>query len=92
MKLEPLRLGVATAVAVGIVWVICSVFVIGTPGMAMYAAGGMMHGEANAMVMQVTPIGFVVGLAGWSLGAGLTAWLVAALYNAFGAREPKTQA
>lgn len=83
MKLDPFRLSLAAAVAFGIVWTLCATFVVALPAMSNVAARGMMH-FMGPPDMLVTPTGFLIGLAGWSIAAGVTSALLALVYNALG--------
>lgn len=88
MKLDPVRLSLATAIAFGVVWTVCTALVVALPAMSNVAAGGMMHfmGPPN---MLVTPTGFLFGLVGWSIAAGVTSGLLALIYNALGNKAAK---
>ncbi len=83
MKLDPVRLSLAAATAFGIVWTICTAFVVALPAIATVAAGGMMH-FMGPPEMLVTSTGFLIGLVGWSIAAGVTSGLLALVYNALG--------
>jgi len=81
MRLDALRLSVASALAFAVIWALCSALVWGAPGMSIMAAQGMMHANPPMAPMMVTPAGFIVGLVGWSIVAGVTGGLVALIYN-----------
>lgn len=84
MKIDPVRLGFATAAAIAIAWTICVALVAGLPGMSMTMAGSMMHADFASMHWVLSPYGFVIGLLAWSVSGGLTAALVALFYNWMG--------
>ena len=86
MKLDPARLSLAAATAFGIVWTVCTAFVVALPAMSIAAAGGMMH-FMGPPEMLVTPTRFLIGLVGWSIAAGVTSGLLALVYNALGNRS-----
>ncbi|MEX1198276.1 MAG: DUF5676 family membrane protein [Pseudohongiellaceae bacterium] len=81
MKLNANALALATASAVAVVWVVCSILVALSPGMSMNMTGYMVHTDFGAMQWNMNLGGFVAGLFMWSIFAGVTAWLIAALYN-----------
>ena len=83
MKLDPVRLSLATATAFGIVWATCTAFVVALPAISNVAAGGMTH-FMGPPHMLVTATGFFIGLVGWSVAAGVTSGLLAVIYNALG--------
>ena len=81
MKLDAIKLGLATAIAFGFAWIICSLFVVMTPGGMMQMSGHMVHSDFEGMRWSLQWTGFFVGLATWSLFSGLFAWAIAAIYN-----------
>lgn len=87
-KLNASRLGVATTISVLIFWVVCSVLVLSMGSMMMTMTGAMVHGDMSGMGWSLSLVGVVVGGLIWSVGAGITAWLIAALYNTLGSRSP----
>ena len=83
MTLNPNRLFIATTASVGIIWLLCVAIVALLPSMSMSATGAMMHMDTHEMSWQLTASGVVAGLVIWSVSAGILAWLIATLYNAF---------
>lgn len=83
-RLNATRLGVATTIAVLIIWAICSLLVMLMGGMMMNMTGAMVHGDMSGMGWSLSLFGVIVGGLIWSLGAGVTAWLIALIYNALG--------
>ena len=81
MKLNPNMLGIASAVATAILWVICSLLVVLLPGLMAHMTAGMMHGDTVSMAFTMTWAGFLWGLIAWVVYAGVTGWLIATIYN-----------
>lgn len=82
MKPNAIKVGLAAAYAVAIIWVFCSLLVVMLPGMAMNMGGYMMHADFSGMGWHMGITGFALGLILWSLTAGIFAWLMATIYNA----------
>ncbi len=81
MKLDAIKLGLATAIIAGVAWVICTLFVIMIPGGMMQMSGDMVHTNLSGMGWSMHWAGFFVGLVAWSLFSGLFVWAIAATYN-----------
>ena len=81
MKLDAIKLGLATAIAFGFAWIICSLFVVMTPGGMMQMSGHMVHSDSEGMRWSLQWTGFFAGLATWSLISGLFAWAIAVICN-----------
>ncbi|AOE49858.1 hypothetical protein KS2013_1138 [Kangiella sediminilitoris] len=83
MKVNAIRLGIATALGLAVIWILCVVLVWLLPGMTMAVFADMMHGKASEMVMgwHLTLSGFFVGMFAWSVCGGITAWLIGTIYN-----------
>lgn len=81
MKIDAVKFGLATAAAFAIVWLFCSLFVWSMPSMMMDMTGNMMHSDWSRMGWHMSGMGVIVGMIGWSAGAGVTGWLLAAIYN-----------
>lgn len=86
MKLSPFALAISSAAAFSVLWLVCSAFVATSPIAANATFRGMMH--ADMPMMQVTPGGFLVGLAAWAIGAGAAAFVLAVVYNALSGGKP----
>ena len=81
MQLDSVKFGAASAVAFALLWLVCSLLVILIPGAMMETTGHMVHADLTNMQWRLGLTGFVFGLIAWSVLAGLTGWLVAAIYN-----------
>ena len=81
MKLDAVKFGVSTAIAFALVWIVCSLLVLSLPSLMMNMSGHMVHGDLSSMGWHMTGIGFLAGLFAWSFVAGITAGLVAYIYN-----------
>ncbi|WP_417446688.1 DUF5676 family membrane protein [Kangiella sp.] len=81
MKIKPLTLGIATAIAFAIVWTLCFIFVWVLPSLSMNVFEDMMHSTEMGMEWHISMSGFLVGLVVWSVCGGFTAWLLAVIYN-----------
>ncbi len=81
MKINPLNFGLASAITMAVVWIICSLLVWTMPGAMMNTTGNMVHMDMNKFGWMLSPIGFFWGLIVWSIFAGIFAWLLAAIYN-----------
>lgn len=81
MKIDAMKLAIASTVVFAAAWVICSAFVISMPSAMMQMSGHMVHADFGRMGWQLSFAGFVYGLFAWSLGAGLITGATAALYN-----------
>ena len=81
MKIDAVKFGLAATYAVAIIWVVCSLLVVGLPGLSMNMGGYMMHADFTGMAWHIGMTGFFFGLILWALTAGIFAWLMATLYN-----------
>jgi hypothetical protein len=81
MKLNPNILGIASAVATAVLWIICSLLVALLPEFMTHMTAGMMHGDTASMAFTMTWTGFLWGLVAWVVCAGVTGWLIATIYN-----------
>jgi hypothetical protein len=81
MKINVVKIGLASAVAFGIAWVICSLLVLAFPFMMLGMSGHMVHSDLSSMSWHMTAYGILVGLFAWSITAGLVAALIAFIYN-----------
>lgn len=84
LKLNAGRFGLASAAASFIVWIICSILVFSMGGMMMNMSGYMMHGELSGFSWTMSTTGVLLGGLAWAIAFGITGWLIATLYNAFG--------
>ena len=81
MKINPLKFVVAGAITAAIVWIICSLLVWMMPGAMMNMTTNLFHIEMGKSGFVLSPIGVLWGLIGWSLFAGIFAWILATVYN-----------
>lgn len=81
MKLVALKFGIASAISAAVLWVICSAFVILMPEMMLSLSGDMLHMRLHDMGWHLTLAGVTKGLIAWCVVAGITGWLLAAIYN-----------
>ncbi len=81
MKLDAIKLGIATAIVSAVLWTICSVLVAAAPAGMMSMSGSMMHSDMAGMRWTLSIPGFLIGLVVWSGISGVVVWAVAALYN-----------
>lgn len=81
MKLFTNKLAIATATAFSILWIICSVIVAIVPTPSMMLTGTMFHADLSSMAWSLTWGGFIIGLIAWAILGGISAWLIAFLYN-----------
>jgi len=86
MKLNERSLFLATAITTGIVYLLCLLFVLLSPQLAMAFFSSIVHANLTGMTLTVTWGNFVKGLLFWSIGTGLSAALLARLYNRFSFR------
>ena len=54
----------------------------------MSMTGAMVHGDMSGMGWSLSLYGVIVGGLIWSIGAGITAWFIAVIYNALGPKSP----
>lgn len=81
MKLDAVKLGVATAIVFAVIWVVCSLLVILMPGPMMQMSGHMLHADLGSQGWSMHWTGFFTGLVLWALLPALLVWAIAALYG-----------
>ncbi|HEY9091561.1 DUF5676 family membrane protein [Parasphingorhabdus sp.] len=81
MKLNAIKLGLATAIIFGFTWIICSLFVTMASGRMMQMSGNMAHSNFAGMGWSLHWTGLLVGLVISSFFSGLIVWAIAATYN-----------
>ena len=81
MKLDAIKLGLATTIVFAIAWVICSALVMLTPSAMMQMSGHMLHADLGDLRWTMHWTGILVGLILWSVMAGVLAWATASVYN-----------
>ncbi len=85
MRLSPTSLAAASAIAIAIIWTLCSVLVAILPSIMMSMTGHMIHAHMDDFSWRLTVTGYLVGLIAWSAWAAVTGWLIALVYNRIGA-------
>lgn len=78
---DAVKLGVSAALAVAVLWLVCSLLVAVFPLGMMRAGGSMMHGDFSGYAWRMSFGGIVIGGLIWSVAAGLGAGLTAAIYQ-----------
>jgi hypothetical protein len=81
MKLDAIKFGLASAAAFSILWIVCSLFVMGMPLNMMQISGHMIHGDFTSMQWSMGIQGLIIGLFAWAFVAGISGWLIALIYN-----------
>lgn len=81
MQLNPMKFGLAAAISFSLIWLLCSLLVMLAPAMMLSMSGDMTHMNLAGMGWHLTLPGFITGLLGWFVFAGLGGWLLAAIYN-----------
>ncbi len=81
LRLSVRSLFLATAIASGIAYVICVLFLTVAPQATMAFFSYVLHTNLSGMIRSVNWGSFIVGLLVWSTGTGLYAAFVARLYN-----------
>lgn len=81
MEINATRLGLATSIVFAVIWAVCSLLILSMPLGMMQVRGGMAHSRFDQMPMALNWGGFVTGLLGWTIVAGLIAWAIATVYN-----------
>lgn len=81
MRIDARKFALAAAISAALLWMICSLIVIALPHQSMHVTGYMVHADLNQWQWDMHWSGLIGGLLAWSLLAGATAWLIAAVYN-----------
>lgn len=79
--LKPAKLGLAATIVVAVSWIICSALVVMAPGPMMLMSGQMMHADLQGIAWTMQWSGFLIGMAAWSVIAGLVVLVAAMIYN-----------
>ena len=80
MKINPTAFGIACAAATTAVWLVLGLLWMALP-IGMMDMGSIESGNTAGGHMNMGITMLVYGLAGWSLLAGVTGWLIAMIYN-----------
>lgn len=81
MNINANKFAGSAAITFALLWVLCSIVVIALPYQSMGIMGSMVHSDMGGLQWNMHIGGLVVGLVAWSLSAGVTAWLIATIYN-----------
>jgi hypothetical protein len=81
MSLNVGKIAIASAVGAGLLWILCSVFVMLLPGFMMQMTAHMIHGDLSQMNWTLSWAGVFLGLLGWAFFASVTGGIIAAVYN-----------
>ena len=81
MKLDAMKLGMATGIVFAVIWALCSLLVALLPGTMMQMSGHMIHADLGGMNWTMTGAGFIVGLILWTVLPSVLVWAVAGVYN-----------
>ncbi|WP_084227042.1 DUF5676 family membrane protein [Nostoc sp. KVJ20] len=86
LRLSVRSLFLATAIASGIAYLVCVLFLTVAPQATMAFFSYVLHANLSGITRSVTWGSFIVGLLIWSVGTGLYAAFVARLYNKLSVR------
>jgi hypothetical protein len=81
MQLHAVKLGFSTAIAMAILWVICSSMVYLMPNQMLFVSAQMVHIDPDQFSWSLSWFGFFIGLVSWSVVSCITVWLVASIFN-----------
>lgn len=81
MLINTNKFAFSLAIAAGVIWEICTVLVMLLPEFMTTMMAHMMHMDLAKAGLTLTTSGFIVGLVGWMLLAGVFGWFMAKLYN-----------
>lgn len=81
MNINANKFAISTALTFSIFWVVCSLVVMQMPGLSMQASGYMVHSNMANLEWEMSFSGIFYGLLLWSVISGVTAWLLATIYN-----------
>jgi len=74
----------ALALTTVLIWTVCSVLIWLIPQSMMNMGGDIMHTQSDQMMVSMNFGSYLVGLIVWAIGAAVTGWIWAHLYNHFG--------
>ncbi len=81
MSLNVSKIAIASAVGVGLLWIICSGFVMLLPGFMLQMTAHMIHGDLSQLSWTLSWAGVFMGLLAWAFVAAVTGGIIAAVYN-----------
>lgn len=81
MKLNAIKIGIASAAAFTLLWFICSLMIMTMPEYMRLVTASMMHVSPTVIGWELSWSGVLVGGVAWAAAASVTFALTAALYN-----------
>jgi uncharacterized protein DUF5676 len=81
MKLDAINFGNAGALAIGILWIVCTSFFIFFPEFSLKMSGSALHLTMTDITLDLSMKAFVMGLICWVTTTWITLWLIATIYN-----------
>ncbi len=81
MKLDAMKLGMATGIVFALIWALCSLLVALMPTAMMRMSGHMIHADLGGMNWTMTGTGLILGLILWTVLPAVLVWAVASVYN-----------
>ena len=81
MKLDATNFGNAGALAIGILWIVCTSFFIFFPELSLKMSGSALHLTMTDITLDLSMKAFVMGLICWVTTTWITLWLIATIYN-----------
>ena len=81
MRLDARAFGVAAGAAAAVLFILCALAVAIAPDATTALASYLIHMDLSGMSRSLTFGSCVGGLLIWTLGTGVTFWLVASIYN-----------
>ncbi len=78
-KVQPMQWAVASALAVGVTWLICSAMVYLMPGPMLDISSDMVHLNLSQFSWHLSLSGVLMGLLGWMAMAALIGGLIPAI-------------
>ena len=81
MKINVIKVSIASAVAFSVLWIICSLMVWMMPEYMLRITASMMHISPNALNWDFSWSGVMVGCVAWAVTSGVTVAVTAAIYN-----------
>jgi hypothetical protein len=81
VNLNPIALATASALAIAVIWTLCSLLVFALPAAMSGMTGHMVHAHLESFTWVLTWTGYLIGLVAWTVWAAITGWLIAVVYN-----------
>jgi hypothetical protein len=86
MRLDTRAFAIAAGATAAILFLICALAIAIAPDATTAFAGQLIHADLSAMTRNLTLTTFVIGLVAWPLGAALSFWFAAVVYNRLAGR------